>query len=152
MRETNQLVRLSLTLLMLAAIAVNARAANDSAPSAPPPGTKITMQNWRQYVAFMPAGMQALFESKYFWKMPPDVELIVGPPVEHPLPLSYREATQKYSSQVKLVETPDGGLMIRDYVAGMPFPDPAEPHKGWKILANLWFRYLPHLVSTSSSD
>lgn len=153
MRQTVQFLCCSLTLLMLAAVAANAQAANDSAAAgAPRPGTKVTMQNWRQYAAFMPPGMQALFEGKYFWKMPPDVELLVGPTVDHPLPFSYRKATERYASQVKLVTTPDGGLMIRDYVAGMPFPNPEEPHEGWKILANLWFRYLPHLVSTSSSD
>ena len=31
-----------------------------------PPGTKITMQNWQQYKQFMPEGMVALFEGKYF--------------------------------------------------------------------------------------
>ena len=31
-----------------------------------PAGTKITMQNWQQYKQFMPEGMVALFEGKYF--------------------------------------------------------------------------------------
>jgi len=153
MKQSGLLVGLSLTMLLLGAAGRNAcAAANDSAGSGIQPGTKITMQNWHQYAAFMPAGMQALFEGKYSWKMPADVELVVGPTVDHPLPLSYRQATERYASQVKLVETPDGGLMIRGYVAGMPFPNPEEPHKGWKILANLWYRYLPRLVSTSTSS
>jgi uncharacterized protein DUF1329 len=44
------------------------------------------------------------------------------------------------------VELPDGGLTLSGYQGGMPFPDPAEPHRGWKVLANLWYRYLPHLI------
>ena len=153
MKQLRLLVGLSLTMLALAVICGNASAgANDSATGDIPSGTKITMQNWHQYAAFMPAGMQALFEGKYFWKMPADIELIVGPTVVHPLPLFYQQATERYASRVKLVATPDGGLMLRDYVAGMPFPNPQEPHKGWKILANLWYRYFPYLVSTPTSS
>src|ERR1700694_2118872 len=43
-------------------------------------GTVITMENWREYREFMPDGMAAFFEGKYFWKMPPDVQMPVGPP------------------------------------------------------------------------
>jgi hypothetical protein len=89
--------------------------------------------------------MIALFQGKYFWKMPPDVAIEVGTTVIHPLPKTYLEATEKYANQVKLVELPDGGLTIRGYQGGMPFPNPQDPHKGWKILANLWYRYIPHL-------
>src|SRR2546428_7635478 len=32
-----------------------------------------------------------------------------------------------------------------NYHGGIPFPNPAEPHKGWKTLANVWYRYIPHL-------
>jgi hypothetical protein len=56
------------------------------------------------------------------------------------------EATEKYASQVKIVELPSGGLTLDGYQGGIPFPNPKEPHKGWKILANLWFRYEPHLT------
>ena len=34
------------------------------------PGTVITMANWQKYRDFMPDGVIALFEGKYFWKMP----------------------------------------------------------------------------------
>jgi Protein of unknown function (DUF1329) len=110
------------------------------------PGTPITMQNWQQYQQFMPDGMVALFQGKYFWKMPADVKIDVGPTVIHPLPKGYVEATEKYSAQTNLVELPDGGLTLTDYRGGIPFPSPAEPHQGWKVLANLWYRYLPHLI------
>jgi Protein of unknown function (DUF1329) len=110
-----------------------------------PPGTTVNMQNWQQYRQFMPDGMEALFEGKYAWKMPPDVALEVGPTVIHPLPRNYMAATEKYAGQVQLEELPDGRLTLRNYRGGAPFPNPQDPHKGWKILANLWYRYAPHL-------
>jgi Protein of unknown function (DUF1329) len=108
-------------------------------------GTTITIQNWQQYRRFLPDGMAALFEGKYAWKMPRDVAMEVGPTIIHPLPKSYMQATEMHSSQVKVVELPDGGLNLTGYQGGIPFPNPSEPHKGWKILANVWFRYLPHV-------
>jgi hypothetical protein len=123
------------------------------APSRPAPdapidavGAVITTQNWQKYRVYMPDGMAGLFEGKYFWKMPADAEMEVGPTVVNQLPKNYLDATEKYSSQVKLVELPDGRLNLTNYQGGIPFPNPAEPHQGWKILANLWFRYLPHLT------
>jgi hypothetical protein len=38
---------------------------------------------------FMPDGMAAFFEGKYFWKMAPDVRMPVGPTIIHPLPKGY---------------------------------------------------------------
>jgi hypothetical protein len=122
-----------------------------TASNAIPPGTTITMQNWRHYQQYMPDGMVALFEGQYFWRMPNDVSMEVGPTIIHPLPPNYLAATEKYSGQVRIVELPDGGLNLTGYQGGIPFPTPGEPHKGWKILANLWFRYIPHLsVNTYS--
>ena len=109
------------------------------------PGTAITMANWAQYRQFMPEGMAALFKGTYQWSMPLGVEMDVGPTVIHPLPKAYLEATEKYSSQVKLVELPQGGLTLSNYQGGIPFPNPSDPHKGWKILADVWYRYQPHL-------
>jgi hypothetical protein len=111
-----------------------------------PPGTVITMANWRQYEQFMPDGMIALFEGSYFWKMPPDVQMTVGPTVINPLPKDYLAATEKYSAQTKIVRLPDGGRTILGYSGGVPFPSPTSPDEGWKILANFWYRYIPHLV------
>src|SRR5258708_26776176 len=109
-----------------------------------PDGTVITMQNWQSYRQFMPEGMAAFFESRYFWKMPADVQMPVGPTIIHPLPISYMNATEKYSAQVKITELADGGLTLTGYSGGIPFPRPHQPHQGWKILANPWFRYTPH--------
>lgn len=113
------------------------------------PGTKINMSNWRQYRQFMPPGMIALFEGKYSWRMPADVEMVVGPTVDHPLPSSYVTATEKYSGQVGIKELPDGGLTVTNYTAGMPFPNPQAPHKGWKILVDEWFPPGAHLYVQS---
>jgi len=109
------------------------------------PGTRITTQNWRSYRYFMSDGMQALFNGKYFWKMPASAEIVVGPTRINPPPKTFMEAAEKYSSQVKLIELPNGGLTISGYRGGFPFAVPDEPHKGWKILANLWYRYFPHI-------
>ena len=123
----------------------------ESADSMPPDsiipvGTRITMANWRKYKLFMPDGMIALFEGTYYWKMPPGVQMEVGPVAIHPLPKAYREATERNASQVKLIKLADGGLSITGYRGGTPFPNPTEPEKGWKILANFWYRYIPHLL------
>ena len=111
-----------------------------------PPGTTITNQNWQQYRAYMSDGMQSLFEGKYFWKMPSDAQITVGPTVVNPPPPNYQAATESYASQVKITDLPTGGLTLEGYRGGTPFPNPADPHKGFKILANVIYRYIPHLV------
>jgi Protein of unknown function (DUF1329) len=116
------------------------------AASLPLPGTKITMQNWRQYRKYMPDGVRSLFEGKYAWKMPADVEISVGPTVINPPPRSYLAATEKYAGQVKLRRLPNGGLTMEEYRGGAPFPNPSGPEMGWKILADTYFRYMPHLT------
>ena len=125
-------------------------AAGNSESAAPAatiaPGTAITMANWQQYRDFMPDGMAGLFEGQYSWKMPPDIRIEIAPTVTHPLPKNYLAATEKYAGQVKIVERPDGSLLLQNYMGGIPFPNPQEPHKGWKVLQNLWYRYGPSLL------
>lgn len=104
------------------------------------------MENWRNYRQFMPDGMIALFEGQYFWKMPQDVKMEVGPTIIRPLPEGYREITEKYAPQVRIIRRPDGEATIVGYAGGRPFPHPVGSDKGWEILANLWFRYLPHRI------
>lgn len=145
---------LLIVLLLLAAPAIVGAQSNPSpgthaAPSEPesiPVGTVITPQNWQQYKDFMPDGMIKFFAGEYSLKMPDAARLEIGPTVIHPLPKGYLEATEKYAGQIKLVELPDGGLSLTGYHGGIPFPNPADPHKGWKVLANLWYRYLPYLA------
>ncbi|HZO82654.1 MAG TPA: DUF1329 domain-containing protein [Candidatus Binataceae bacterium] len=134
---------------MLATVAAGAAPAvwAGQDPTAPiPPGTTITMQNWQQYQQYMPDGMVALFQGRYFWKMPEDVSIEVGPTLIHPLPKGYRQATEQHSAQTTLVKRPDGQTAIAGYQGGRPFPNPSGADKGWKILANMWFRYMPHLI------
>jgi len=116
------------------------------------PGTAITMANWSQYKDLMPEGMARLFAGQDPLKMPADVRMEIGPTTLHPLPKTYLAATEKYAAQVKLIELRDGGLSLQNYNGGIPFPNPAEPHKGWKTLANLWYRYIPHLVVDTSGS
>ncbi len=92
----------------------------------------------------MSDGVQALFQGKYFWKIPADAEVFVGRTRINPPPKTFIEATEKYAGQVKIVELPDGGLTLSNYQGGYPFPIPSEPHKGWKILADVWYRYFPN--------
>jgi hypothetical protein len=117
-----------------------------------PPGTTITMQNWQQYKQFMPVGMIGFFSGSYFWKMPSDVEMPVGPTVIHQLPRGYLEASEKYGNQTRVVHMPDGTMNLGNYVAGMPFPNPQQPDKGYKILANVWFPGGPYLLVLSPAS
>ncbi|HLW71479.1 MAG TPA: DUF1329 domain-containing protein [Candidatus Binataceae bacterium] len=121
------------------------QAAVAAAPSIPL-GTTITTANWRQYRQFMPDGMVTLFEGQSSWKMPDDIAMTIGPTMIHPLPAGYLAATEKYGPATKLVELPDGRLTISGYQGGIPFPNPTEPHRGWKLLADFWYRYMPHIV------
>jgi hypothetical protein len=126
-----------LLVLVLCPLALgNARAADSTIP----PGTKITMQNWQQYKAFMPDGMIALFEGQYAWKMPADVEIDIGPTNIHPLPKPFWDTVEKYSSQTRLVQLPNGAYNIVNYVSGVPFPHPSGPEKGTEISADVTFR------------
>ncbi len=144
--------------LMIALIAISTKPSTSSAePGAPDPagaqnttiptGTKITPQNWQQYKQFMPLGMQKLFAGSYPWKMPSDavMEIMATQPIH--LPAKYLQDTEKYAGQVKLNCLPDGGFLLNDYVAGSPFPRPAEPDRGEKILFDTWFRYQPWVMT-----
>jgi hypothetical protein len=116
------------------------------------PGTRITMENWRQYQQYMPLGMIELFRGTHFWKMPQNVEIDVAPTVSYPVPRFYVDATEKNSGQVRVVHLPDGNNDISNYVGGEPFPTPQEPDKGYKLLTDLWFGYAPYLSVGSSGN
>jgi Protein of unknown function (DUF1329) len=109
-------------------------------------GTTITQRNWRRFQAYMPLGMIELFKGGHFWKMPPDVQIVVGPERSYPLPKSYIEASRKYDGQVSVVHLPDGNNDIAGYAGGEPFLEPQEPDKGYKLLADLWYSYAPYLA------
>jgi hypothetical protein len=115
-------------------------------------GTEITARNWRQYAQYMPFGMSELFEGRHSWRMPPDIEIVIGPTIPEKMPAAYNEATERYSGNVEIVHLPDGHNDIRNYAGGEPFPSPKEPDKGYKLLADLWFAYVPHLLVGTSEN
>src|ERR1700674_4527152 len=110
-----------------------------------PEGTVITTQNWQQYKDYMPLWMQILFEGQYAFKLAPDQQVVVGPPTIRALPKEYAKNTEKYSGQVGLKVQADGGTVIQNYTAGLPFPHPANPNIADKLLWDLWYRYLPRV-------
>ncbi len=115
-----------------------------------PPGTKINSQNWQQYKNFMPAGLQQLFAGKLSWSLPPETVVEVEPTTPTPLPRKYQEDTEKYASQVSLVQNSDGGYAIKGYVAGVPFPKPSGAAAGVEVLYNEYYAYIPYLITTYS--
>jgi hypothetical protein len=119
----------------------------------PPAGTTISMSNWEQYKTVMPLGMIKMFEGKYGWKMPADVQIPVGRPhLGGNLPKTWVEATEKYGAQTQVDVLPNGHYQIKNYYGGTPFPNPQEPHKGWKVLANVFWAYVPALYVNSPKN
>jgi hypothetical protein len=117
-----------------------------------PVGTTITVANWREYSRYIPFGMTQLFKGEQFWKMPSDLEIVVGPTTPARLPLRYEQATARYSDNVRVVHLPNGHKDIQNYVGGEPFPHPQEPDKGYKLLADLWHSYVPHFIAGTPSN
>jgi hypothetical protein len=111
------------------------------------PGTHITYANWQRYKQFMPPAMQALFSGEHFWKMPADVDLVVGPTVPMPLPPAYLADTKKNSRLVSLKKLPNAGYIPSGYVTGIPFPDPlGDPALApYAIFYDLYYHYNPRL-------
>ena len=122
------------------------------APATLAVGTTITMQNWRQYTRYMPYGMSELFGGHRFWQMPADIAITIGPTIPEKMPAGYNVATERYSGSVEVVHLADGQNDIRNYLGGEPFPHPQEPDKGYKLLADLWFAYVPHLLVGTSEN
>src|SRR5215469_13303946 len=121
--------------------------------TAPPAGTTITMSNWQQYKSVMPLGMQKLFQGTYGWKMPADVEIPVGPAhLGGNLPKTWVEATEKYGAQTGFDVLPNGHYQIKNYYGGTPFPNPQDPHKGWKALANVFWAFVPAVYVNSPTN
>ena len=120
--------------------------------SPPPPGTTITMQNWQKYKAFLPFGMVMLFQGQYGWKMPSDIQIDIGPTHHHILPKTYLAATEQYGGQDRVEVLPNGHFKIDNYQGGLVFPNPQEPNKGFKVLANLFFDYVPSLYVNTPTN
>jgi len=125
-----------------------AQLASSDSPDTIAPGTKINMQNWQQYKKFLPVGLWTLFEGQQFYKVPPEVELLVSKYEPIPLPKKYLQDTEKYSQQVSLVTNSYGGYSPKNYVAGVPFPNPSGPNAGIQIVYNEYYAYVPHVITT----
>jgi len=117
-----------------------------------PAGATITMENWSDYQQYMPLGMIELFKGAHFWKMPADIKINIGPTITERPPSGYAEATARYSGNVRVVHLANGHNDIQNYSGGEPFPNPQEPDKGYKLLADLWFAYIPHLLAGASGN
>src|SRR5271170_3769720 len=113
-----------------------------------PEGTKITASNWRQFKQFMPVGMQAQFGGGYKWQIDPtpDSTMVVGPTIATQQPKQFLRDTEKYSSQVQLIKLPQGSYTVKGYVAGLPFPNPAEPDLGAKAYFDAYYEYRPFVA------
>ncbi|MGH7907980.1 MAG: DUF1329 domain-containing protein, partial [Candidatus Binataceae bacterium] len=90
--------------------------------------------------------MRILFQGKYFWKFPADFQMVVGPTHHYPPPAKYVHDTEKYSHLVRIKTIPDGGHIITGYVAGAPFAQPSGPMRGYEILCDDWYAYVPYLT------
>ncbi len=114
-----------------------------------PPGTKITAANWQQYRKFMTISMQAFFSNRYFWKMGggPQDYVEVAPTQPTMLPTKYLADTEKYSGQAQVVKLPSGSYNVKNYSAGIPFPNPnpTDPDVGGKLLYDLYYTYIPSM-------
>jgi hypothetical protein len=111
------------------------------------PGTKITTANWQQYRKFMVVSLQAFMSAKLFWRMGngPEDYIEVGPTLPTQLPTKYVADTEKYSGQAQLVKLANGSYNIKNYSAGIPFPNPNpnDPDVGGKLLYDLYYTYIP---------
>jgi hypothetical protein len=59
----------------------------------------------------MPVGMQAIFAGDHFWRMPPDVQIEIGPTIPIALPRRYLGDTASYAKQMTLTQVADGGYV-----------------------------------------
>ncbi|HEV3115348.1 MAG TPA: DUF1329 domain-containing protein [Candidatus Binataceae bacterium] len=107
------------------------------------PGTQITLGNWQHYKRYLPFGIQVLYSGQYLWHVgsTADFTITVGPAIDYEWPRQYLEDTEKYGDQTRLEKVEGGGYAIANYVAGLPFPIPAQPNLADKVDYNL--RYGP---------
>jgi hypothetical protein len=97
------------------------------------PGDKINAQNIDKVKDLISPGME--------WCIKRGFPITITETKRVEWPRAYKEATEKYSSQVKL--SPDG-LSVLNYVAGLPFPnvDAKDPQIAMKIMWNWSYTHL----------
>ena len=127
------------TRMTAVALAVLALTAASPAVADVSPGDKITDQNLDKVKDLISPGLE--------WCIKHGFPITIGETKRVEWPRAYKEATEKYSSQVKL--SPDGRSMT-NYVAGQPFPnvDPKDPQFVLKIMYNYDYGYVNGLDDT----
>src|ERR1700675_527555 len=90
------------------------------------PGDVITRANAGKVKGIVPDGVE--------WCVKRGMGMTIVPYKKIELPELYQQATEKFSSQVKLKDD----QTLEGYVAGRPFPlvDTADPHAAAKIMYN----------------
>jgi len=96
------------------------------------PGDVITSANIEKVDDLVSPGIK--------WIIKRGMRMRIVEPKPVPLPKAYLEATEQYSSQVKLS---DDGLRVENWVAGQPFPnlDMNDPNLAKKIMYNYEARW-----------
>ncbi len=118
-----------------------------------PPGTRITLENWRQYRNFMPIWLQGAFNgnSGIHVGSGPEYAMVVGATVHYPMPGRWKQDAEKYGNQAALIRQPNGGYVMKGWVAGPPFPNPHGPTMAVQILYNAWAPFRPFILHSASN-
>src|SRR5260370_40981163 len=97
----------------------------------------------------MEVWMEQGYEGKYRWNVgsEPEYTVEVGPTHHFPMYKKFIEDTEKYGGQAQLVPLPTGGFSWKGYVAGIVFPNPAEPNVGVKMAYNGWETFQPKILN-----
>jgi hypothetical protein len=124
-----------------------------SSPNTIPPGTRITLQNWRQYKSFMPIWLQGAFNGNSALHIGdgPEYAIIVAPTQHYPMPGRWGQDAEKYGNQATLVQQSTGGYVMKGWVAGPPFPNPHGPNAAVEILYNSWAPFRPFVLHSAST-
>jgi hypothetical protein len=112
-------------------------------PVAPGPGTIIDQTNFRNFGTLVPQALGFAIQH--------GLVVHVVPTRRIEWPSAYRRTTEQYSSQVRL----DSQDVMRNYVAGLPFPllEPADPGKAVKIAYNWhWGPFIPPQVTLMATQ
>ena len=120
---------MKLWLAMIAALAATVPATAEVAP-----GDRITAENVDKAKELISPGVE--------WCIQHGFPITVGETRKIEWPAAYKEATEKYASQVKLAAD---GLSLQNYVAGLPFPnlDPKDPRFAIKVMWNYEYKAYP---------
>jgi hypothetical protein len=119
---------LRVSLFAAASLALGAATVRADAPA---PGTVINKANADSIKDMVSPGVMWCLQHGMVIKVAPYKKIEWNPP--------YKEATEKYSGQVKLSED---GRSVEGHVSGLPFPkiDPNDPQVALKIMFNYEYR------------